>query len=111
MDAATALTTNDADDASRPGSMPDRVEWPVASFTGDGGRDRVCGAVIGPDPDAAAVVPPGAGTVPSGAAETNSARRDHRLPRSVRKARVGWQTVAGATPVAGSRLPSVAANV
>ena len=38
--AAAELTTNDVDDGSQVGSLLDRVEGAVASFTGDGAYDR-----------------------------------------------------------------------
>jgi hypothetical protein len=57
---ATALTTNDVDDASQIGPLLDQVEGPVVSFTGDGAydQDSVYRTVTERDPDAAVIVPP-----------------------------------------------------
>src|ERR687894_1234270 len=64
---ASVLTDRDADDGSQVGPLLDRVDGPVASFTGDGAFDRedVYAAIAAPHPDAAVVVPPRSGAVPS----------------------------------------------
>ena len=64
---ASALTDREADDGSQVGPLLDRVEGPVASFTGDGAFDRedVYAEVAARHPDAAVIVLPLAGAVPS----------------------------------------------
>src|SRR5690242_5084961 len=64
---AVELTGHEVADGSRAGPLLDQVEGAVASFTGDGAYDRedVYGAVAGRHPEAAVVVPPRAGAVPS----------------------------------------------
>ena len=74
---ASELTDKDADDGSRTGPLLDRIDGSVASFTGDGAYDRddVYAEVAARHPDAAVVVPPRSGAVPSDAAETAPTRR------------------------------------
>jgi hypothetical protein len=57
------------------------VDDPLASFTGDGAYDRedVYGAVAERHPEAAVVVPPRAGAVPSDTADIAPTRRDRHL--------------------------------
>jgi Transposase DDE domain. len=57
---ASVLTDRDADDGSQVGPLLDRVDGPVASFTGDGAYDRddVYTEVAARHPEAAVVVPP-----------------------------------------------------
>ena len=64
---ACVLTDRDADDGSQVGPLLDRVDGPVASFTGDGAfdRDDVYAEVAARHPEAAVVVPPRSGAVPS----------------------------------------------
>jgi Transposase DDE domain len=64
---ATALTTNDVDDASQVGPLLDQVAGPVASFTGDGAydQDSVYRAVIDREPEVAVILPPRSTAVPS----------------------------------------------
>ena len=52
--------------------MLDQVDGPVASFTADGAYDRdgVYGEVAARHPEAAVIVPPRSGAVPSETAET-----------------------------------------
>jgi hypothetical protein len=96
---ATALTTNDVDDASQIGRLLDQVERPVASFTGDGAydQDSVYRTITARDPEAAVVVPPRATAVPSETAETEPTQRDRHLERIAEKGRIGWQKVSGYT--------------
>ncbi len=94
---ASALTDRDVDDGSRVGPLLDRVDGPVASFTGDGADDRddVYAEVAARHPEAAVVVPPRANAVPSGAAETMPTRRDVHLRCVAERGRMGWQRVSG----------------
>jgi hypothetical protein len=94
---ATALTTNDVDDAGQIGRLLDQVVGPVASFTGDGAydQDSVYRAVIDRDPDAAIIVPPRSTAVPSETAETEPTRRDRHLQCIAEKGRMGWQRASG----------------
>jgi hypothetical protein len=94
---ASALTDRDVDDGSRVGPLLDRVDGPVASFTGDGAYDRddVYAEVAARHPEAAVVVPPRANAVPSGAAETMPTRRDVHLRCIAERGRMGWQRVSG----------------
>jgi hypothetical protein len=94
---ATALTTNDVDDASQVGPLLDQVEGSVASFTGDGAYDQdgVYRTVREHDPDAVVVVPPRATAVPSKMAEIEPAQRDRHLQCIAEKGRLGWQKASG----------------
>jgi hypothetical protein len=96
---ATALTTNDVDDASQIGRLLDQVERPVASFTGDGAydQDSVYQTITKRDPGALVVVPPRATAVPSETAETEPTQRDRHLQCIAYKGRIGWQKVSGYT--------------
>src|SRR5215210_1918707 len=69
---ASVLTDKDADDGSQAGPLLDRIDGPVASFTGDGAYDRddVYAEVAARYPAAVVVVPPRANAVPSDTAET-----------------------------------------
>jgi hypothetical protein len=75
----------------------DQVTGPVASFTADGAYDRddVYGAVAERHPEAAVVVPPRSGAVPSGAAETAPTQRDRHLRCIAEQGRMGWQKASG----------------
>ena len=94
---ATALTTNDIDDASQISHLLDQLERPVASFTGDGAydQDSVYQTMTERDPEAAVVVPPRATAVPSETAETEPTQRDRHLQCIAEKGRIGWQKVSG----------------
>ena len=94
---ASALTDRDVDDGLRVGPLLDRVDGPVASFTGDGADDRddVHAEVAARHPEAAVVVPPRANAVPSGAAETMPTRRDVHLRCTAERGRMGWQRASG----------------
>src|SRR4051794_21099824 len=94
---AVELTTSEADDGSRVGPLLDQLEGAVASFTGDGAYDRedVYDAVAERHPEAAVVVPPRKGAVPSGTAETAPTRRDRHLRLIAEHGRLGWQKASG----------------
>ena len=94
---ASLLTGKDADDGSQVGLLLDRVEAPVASFTGDGAfdRDDVYAAVAARHPDAAVIVPPRSGAVPSEVAETAPTQRDRHLQSITEHGRQGWQKASG----------------
>src|SRR5690242_11390536 len=94
---AVELTGHEVDDGSRAGPLLDQVEGAVASFTGDGAHDRedVYGAVAERHPEAAVVVPPRKGAVPSGAAETAPTQRDQHLRLIAEHGRLGWQKASG----------------
>jgi hypothetical protein len=96
---ATALTTNDIDDASQISHLLDQLERPVASFTGDGAydQDSVYQTITERDPEAVVVVPPRATAVPSETAETEPTQRDRHLQCIAEKGRIGWQKVSGYT--------------
>jgi hypothetical protein len=94
---AVELTTSEADDGSRVGPLLDQLEGAVASFTGDGAYDRedVYDAVAERHPEAAVVVPPRKGAVPSGTAETAPTQRDRHLRLIAEHGRLGWQKASG----------------
>jgi hypothetical protein len=64
---ASALTDHDGDDGSQLGPLLDQVGGPVASVTADGAfnRDDVYAEVAARHPEAAVIVPPRSGAVPS----------------------------------------------
>src|SRR5712671_424295 len=64
---AAELTSKDVDDGSQVGPLLEQIVDPVASFTGDGAYDRddVYREVCQRHPDAAVIVPPRSGAVPS----------------------------------------------
>jgi hypothetical protein len=82
---------------SQVGPLLDRVDGPVASFTGDGAYDRddVYTEVAARHPEAAVVVPPRANAVPSGAAGTAPTQRDAHLRCIAERGRLGWQRASG----------------
>ncbi len=94
---ASALTTNDVDDASQAGPLLDRIEGPVASFTADGAfdRDDVYAEVAARHPDAAVIVPPRSGAVPSDTHTTAPTQRDAHLRCIAERGRMGWQKASG----------------
>jgi hypothetical protein len=94
---ASVLTGRDADDGSQTGPLLDRVAGPVASVTADGAfdRDDVYAAVAARHPEAAVVVPPRSGAVPSDTAATAPTRRDRHLRRIAERGRRGWQKASG----------------
>ena len=69
----------------------------VASFTGDGAYDRETCTTRSPTrhPEAAVIVPPRAGAVPSEAAETAPTQRDRHLRAIAEHGRMGWQKASG----------------
>ncbi len=71
----SALTDRDADDGSQVGPLLDRVDGPVASFTGDGAYDR--------------------DDVYAEAAEIAPTRRDVHLRCIAERGRMGWQRASG----------------
>jgi hypothetical protein len=91
------LTTNDVDDGSRVGPLLDQIEGAVASFTGDGAYDRedVGGTVAERHSEAAVVVPPRRGAVPSKATATEPTQRDRHLRSIAEQGRRGWQKASG----------------
>src|ERR687894_1918868 len=91
------LTDKDVDDGSRVDTLLDRVEGPVASFTGDGAYDRddVYAGGAARHPDANVVVPPRSSAVPSGTAETAPTQRDVHLRCIAERGRMGWQRASG----------------
>jgi hypothetical protein len=94
---ASVLTDKDADDGSQTGPLLDRIDRPVASFTGDGAfdRDDVYAEVAARYPTAAVVVPPRANAVPSDTAETAPTQRDAHLRCIAERGRLGWQKASG----------------
>jgi hypothetical protein len=94
---AVELTGHETDDGSRVGPLLDQVADPVASVTGDGAHDRedVYGAVADRHPEAAVVVPPRRGAMPSAAAATAPTRRDRHLELIAEQGRLGWQKASG----------------
>ena len=94
---ASVLTDCAADDGSQVGPLLDRVDGPVASFTGDGAFDRedVYAAVAARHPEAAVIVPPRASAVPSGTAEAAPTQRDLHLRCIAERGRMGWQRASG----------------
>jgi hypothetical protein len=96
---ASALTTNDVDDASQLAPLLDQIERSLVSFTGDGAydQDSVYRVIIDHDPDAVVVVPPRATPVLSETAGTAPTQRDHHLQCIASKGRIGWQKVSGYT--------------
>lgn len=91
------LTDKDADDGSQVGPLLDRVEGPVASFSGDGAYDRddVYAGVTARHSDANVIIPPRSGAVPSDTAETAPTQRDRHLPLIAERGRMGWQRTSG----------------
>jgi hypothetical protein len=94
---ASELTGKDVDDGSQVGPLLDQVDGPVASFTADGAYDRddVYAGVAARHPDAAVVVPPRSGAVPSDTADTAPTRRDQHLRCIAERGRRGWQKASG----------------
>ena len=94
---ATDLTDKEADDGSQVGPLLDRIDGPVASFTADGAfdRDDVYAEVAARHPEAAVVVPPRSGAVPSATADTAPTRRDRHLHLIAQRGRLGWQRASG----------------
>ena len=94
---ATELTTNGTDDGSQAGPLIDQVAGSVASFTGDGAYDQegVYARVAERHPEAAVIVPPRSGAVPSETAKTEPTQRDRHLQVIAERGRMGWQKASG----------------
>ena len=94
---ASALTDHDGDDGSQLGPLLDQVDGPVASVTADGAfdRDDVYAEVAARHPEAAVIVPPRSGAVPSDAAETAPTQRDRHIEAIAERGRMGWQKASG----------------
>ena len=94
---ASALTGHDGDDGSQLGPLLDQVDGPVASVTADGAfdRDDVYAEVAARHPEAAVIVPPRSGAVPSDTAETAPTQRDRHLGAIAERGRMGWQKASG----------------
>ena len=77
--------------------MLDRIDGPIASFTADGAfdRDDVHAEVAARHPEAAVIVPPRSGAVPSDAAETAPTQRDRHIEAIAEHGRMGWQKASG----------------
>ena len=93
------LTARDVDDASQVGPLLDRIENPLASFTGDGAYDQegVTASIGSRHPDAVIIVPPRSTAVPSDMAETAPTQRDRHLRTIAEHGRMAWQTAPGYT--------------
>ena len=91
------LTDHDGDDGSQLGPLLDQVDGPVASVTADGAfdRDGVYAEVAARHPEAAVIVPPRSGAVPSNTAETAPTQRDRQLRAIAEHGRMGWQKASG----------------
>src|SRR5918912_983118 len=96
---AAELTGPEIDDGAQVGPLLDQVEGSVASVTADGAfdRDDVYAEVAARHPDAAVIVPPRSGAVPSQTAETAPTQRDRHLTAIAEHGRMGWQKVSGYT--------------
>jgi Transposase DDE domain len=94
---AAALTDKEVDDGSQVGPLLDRIDGAVASVTADGAfdRDDVYSEIAARHPEAAVIVPPRSGAVPSGTAETAPTRRDRHLEVIAARGRRGWQKASG----------------
>ncbi len=96
---AALLTTRDVDDGSQVGALLDRIEEPLASFTGDGAYDQegVTASIASRHPEAAIIVPPRSIAVPSDTAQTAPTQRDHHLRAITEHGRMAWQAASGYT--------------
>jgi hypothetical protein len=94
---AAELTSKDVDDGLQVGPLLEQIAGPVASFTGDGAYDRddVYREVCQRHPDAAVIVPPRSGAVPSAMADSAPTSRDRHLQLIAERGRMGWQRVSG----------------
>ena len=74
-----------------------RLRARLRRFTGDGAYDRddVYREVCQRHPDAAVIVPPRSGAVPSATAETAPTKRDQHLQLIAERGRMGWQRASG----------------
>ena len=96
---ASLLTARDVDDGSQVGPLLDRIEDPLASFTGDGAYDQegVTVNIGSRHPHAAIIVPPRSTAVPSDMAETAPTQRDCHLRTIAEHGRMAWQAASGYT--------------
>jgi hypothetical protein len=94
---ASVLTGHDGDDGSQLGPLLDQVDGPVASVTADGAfdRDDVYAEVAARHPEAAVIVPPRSGAVPSDGADAAPTRRDRHIEVIAEHGRMGWQKASG----------------
>ena len=94
---AAELTRKDVDDGSQVGPLLEQIARPVVSFTGDGAYDRddVYREVCQRHPDAAVIVPPRSGAVPSAMADSAPTKRDRHLQLIAERGRMGWQRASG----------------
>jgi hypothetical protein len=95
---ASALTDNDADDASHPvDPLLDRMGGAVASFTADGAYDcaDVYGEVAAWHPGDVIIVLPQSSAVASDTAETAPTQRGRHLEVIAEHGRMGWQGASG----------------
>ena len=78
---ATALTTNDVDDAWQVSALLDQIDSSIASFVGDGAYDQeaVYTDVTARHPEARLVVPPRATAVLSSVSQSAPTQRDRHL--------------------------------
>ncbi len=109
---ASLLTTKDVDDGSQVSPLLDRVEEPLASFTGDSAYDQegATASIGSRHPDAAIFVPPRSTAVPSEAAETAPTQCDRHLRAIVEHGRIAWQAASGYTNRAPVRLSETKGN-
>ena len=79
--------------------MLDRIEEPLASFTGDGAYDGegVTASVGSRHPDASIIVPPRSTAVLSDTADTAPTQRDRHLGAIAEHGRMAWQVTSGYT--------------
>jgi hypothetical protein len=94
---ASVLTDRGVDDGSQVGPLLDRVDGAVTSFTGGGAYDRedVYSEVEARHPEAAVVVPPRSGAVPSDSVDTAPTQRDRHIEAIAEHGRMGWQKASG----------------
>jgi Transposase DDE domain len=94
---AVEVTRKDVDDAAMADALLDQIADPIASFIADGGydQDRVNQAVAKRHPDAAVIVPPREGAVPSASAESAPTQRDRHLRMIAERGRMAWQKASG----------------
>ena len=81
------------------GLLLDRIEEPLASFTGDGAYDQegVITSIGFRYPDATIIVPPRSTAVPSDMAETAPTQRNRYLRAIAEHGRMAWQVTSGYT--------------
>src|SRR4051812_24201632 len=94
---AATLTPHGSDDGAQVGPLLDQMDGPIASFIGDGAYDQdgVYASVAERHPEAAVIVPPRSGAVPSKTAATAPTQRDQYLQLIAEHGRMGWQTASG----------------